>query len=294
MIIDTNLRKGYYRIRILLGAHLSIQGGLYKAVERAHESGCSVLQIFTHSPRQWHVSPVREKDPGLFKAKLGNLLVASHSSYLINLVSANRDVRKKSLNLLIRELKRTKEFTIPYLILHPGSVPCEDEIKAVQDLARRLDAAIEESGNENTKILLETTAGHQGSIGYKFEHLRDIIDFSHYQDNIGVCFDTCHAFAAGYDIRNRRTYNQTIETFHNIIGIRKLNFFHLNDSKNRLGSRVDRHTHIGRGEIGIKAFSYIMNDRRFQHTGKCIETPKKKGDLWDRINLSLLQRMVRK
>jgi deoxyribonuclease-4 len=155
-----------------------------------------------------------------------------------------------------------------------------------------LDRAIEKSENMQTKVLLETTAGHRRSIGDRFEHLRDIIDYSRYRERLGVCFDTCHIFTAGYDIRDDQSYNRTMDTFHRIIGIDRLCFFHLNDALTPLGSHRDRHTHIGKGAIGDDGFRLIMNDNRFAGTGKCIETPKGDGTAWDRRNLARLRRMV--
>ncbi|MBN2531466.1 MAG: deoxyribonuclease IV [Spirochaetales bacterium] len=277
---------------ILLGVHLSIQGGLYKAIDRAYELKCSVLQLFTHNPRQWAVSPVKEDDPVLFQQKRGALLVAGHTSYLINLASGNKEVQEKSISLFSKELERAELFSLPYVILHPGSTGESKEREALQLFTHNLDMAIGKSRNRKTIVLLETTAGQKGSIGYRFEHLRDITGYSSFQEKLGVCFDTCHVFAAGYDIRNEESYNRTMDIFHRIIGIDRLCFFHLNDALNPLGSNKDRHTHIGKGKIGNEAFRLIMNDRRFEGTGKCIETPKGDGTALDRKNLARLRKMV--
>jgi deoxyribonuclease IV len=282
----------YRQEMILLGAHFSIQGGLHKAVDRAHHLECSVLQLFTHNPRQWVCTPVKDEDPVLFREKRGALVIASHASYLINLVSANTDVCEKSLTLFIQELKRADTFDIPFLILHPGSSGGHDEATALTLFASALDSGIRESGNTRTRVLLETTAGHKGSIGYRFEHLRDIIGHSGLPGRLRICFDTCHVFSAGYDIRDEESYTRTMDTFDQVIGMKHLYFFHLNDALNPLGSRRDRHTHIGEGHIGAEGFRLIMCDKRFAGIGKCIETPKGDGDRWDRINLALLRRMA--
>jgi deoxyribonuclease-4 len=279
---------------LLLGAHLSIQGGVDKAIDRACALGCSVLQIFTHNPRQWTPAALPETVIHKFNEKQAkaDLVLASHASYLINPVSANRVVIRASRKLLITELKRTNQLGIPFLIIHPGSIGNTDEDKGIRQLSHVLDRAIEASENNETVILLETTAGHSNSIGYRFEHLRDIIQHSRYQKQLAVCFDTCHAFVAGYDLRTKEAYDKTMEEFDRVIGFSRLRFIHLNDSLKGCGSRLDRHAHIGKGMIGNAAFARIMNDSRFANTGKCIETPKGKNDEWDMMNLALLRDMA--
>ncbi|MBN2444906.1 MAG: deoxyribonuclease IV [Spirochaetales bacterium] len=274
---------------ILLGAHFSIAGGLHAAIDRALELECTVLQLFTHNPRQWAFSPVKEDDPRLFQEKRGSLIITAHSSYLINLASGDGDVRAKSLRLLTQELERAEVFGVPYLVLHPGSCGEVDESAGLKVFASALDIALTESENIVTKVLLETTAGHKSSIGQKFEHLRDIISLSTFSDKLGVCFDTCHAFAAGYDLRDDESYNRTMDEFDKVIGLDRLLFFHLNDSKKDLGTHADRHEHIGEGCIGTEGFRLIMEDERFTEIGKCIETPKGDDNRWDKKNLSLLR-----
>jgi deoxyribonuclease-4 len=280
--------------KLLLGAHLSIKGGVDKAIDRACALRCSVLQLFTHNPRQWIPTTLTESTICEFKEKQAkaDLVLASHASYLINPVSVHRDVRQASCRLLVTELRRTHKLGIPLLIIHPGSTGDDDVDKSIRELSAAIDRAIEMAENNETMILLETTSGHTNAIGDRFDHLRDIIEYSHYNKQLAVCFDTCHVFAAGYDLQTEEAYEKTMKEFDRIIGLSRLRFIHLNDSLKECGSRRDRHTHIGKGMIGNTAFARIMNDRRFENTGKCIETPKGKNDEWDMMNLALLRDMA--
>jgi deoxyribonuclease-4 len=280
--------------KLLLGAHLSIQGGVDKAIDRACALRCSVLQLFTHNPRQWIPATLTESTICEFKEKQAkaDLVLAAHASYLINPVSTNRDVRKASCKLLVTELRRTHRLGIPLLIIHPGSIGDNDLDKCIRELSAAIDRAIETAQNNETVILLETTAGHTNTIGDRFEHLGDIVGYAHYQKQLAVCLDTCHVFASGYDLQTEEAYEKTMEEFDRIIGFSRLRFIHLNDSLKGCGSHKDRHTHIGKGMIGNAAFARIMNDGRFENTGKCIETPKGKNDEWDMTNLALLRDMA--
>ncbi len=280
---------------ILIGAHLSISGGVENAIDRALNLNCRVLQIFTKNARQWSVPPLKEENIRLFldkQAKAG-LIIASHGSYLINLASKDPVKREKSIAGFTEELKRTMHLKISNLVFHPGTAnEAENETEAIRLIAFALDEALEKSGNENTKLLIETTAGQRNSIGHAFPHLRDIIGMSKYPGRFAVCFDTCHVFASGHDIRTREGYENTIEEFDKIIGLKLLSFFHLNDSKGGLGSGLDRHEHIGKGNIGLDSFRFIMNDKRFEKTGKCLETPKGDDDVFDKMNLKVLQSLA--
>ncbi len=279
--------------KLLIGAHLSISGGIENSIIRAIELECPVLQVFTKNARQWSPPPLKEENIDKFieKQKESGIMIASHDSYLINLASKDKDIRKKSIDSFTEELNRTRLLNIPYLVFHPGTAIEATEIEAIELIAEALDLAIEKSNNSNTKLLLETTAGQKHSIGYKFEHLRDIIDKSKYKDRLAVCFDTCHAFVAGYNIKIKDGFEDTIIEFDKILGLSLLKFFHFNDSKGELGSHLDRHEHIGKGKLGLDIFRFILNDNRFKDIGKCLETPKEddEDNEMDKINLDILR-----
>ena len=277
--------------KLLIGAHLSISGGIENSIIKAIELKCPVLQIFTKNARQWSSPPLKEENIKKFLKlqKESGAIIASHDSYLINLAAIDKEKRSKSISSFIDELYRTKTLNIPYLVFHPGTANETTEIKAINLIAKAIDQSIEKSNNLNTTILLETTAGHKNSIGYKFEHLRDIIDKSKYKVRLGICFDTCHTFVAGYNIKEKDGYEKTMVKFEKIIGLNLLKFFHLNDSKGDFGSHLDRHEHIGKGKLGLNIFKYIINDIRFDKTGKCLETPKDKNEESDKINLNILR-----
>lgn len=282
-----------YEDKLLIGAHLSISGGIENSIIKAIELECSVLQVFTKNARQWSPSPLKEENIIKFieKQKESGIIIASHDSYLINLASVDKDKRKKSIASFTEELIRTKLLNIPYLVFHPGTAIETTEIEAIDLIAEALDQAIEKSNNINTKLLLETTAGQKHSIGYTFEHLRDIIDKSKYKDRLAICFDTCHAFVSGYNIKTKDGYDKTMKDFDKILGLSLLKFFHLNDSKGELGSHLDRHEHIGKGKLGMDVFKFIINDDRFSDIGKCLETPKEDSvdNEMDKINLDILR-----
>jgi deoxyribonuclease-4 len=277
--------------KLLIGAHFSIAGGIENSIIKAIELKCPVLQIFTKNARQWLSPPLKEMNIIKFLdlQKKSRVIIASHDSYLINLAAIDKDKRNKSLTAFTDELSRTKILNIPYLVLHPGTATETTEIQAINLIAKAIDQSIEKSNNLNSSILLETTAGHKNSIGYKFQHLRDIIDKSKYKERIGICFDTCHVFVAGYNIKNIEGYENTINEFDKIIGLKLLNFFHMNDSKGDLGTHLDRHEHIGKGKLGIDAFKFIINDERFNKIGKCLETPKGDNEALDIKNLNILR-----
>lgn len=276
---------------LLIGAHLSVSGGIENAIIKAVELECPVIQIFTKNARQWSPPPLKENNIKIFleMQKETNILIASHDSYLINLAAKDKEKRNKSINSFTDELFRTKLLNIPFLVFHPGTANETTEIHAVKLIAQAIDQSIEESKNTNTALLIETTAGQKNSIGYKFEHLRDIMDYSKYKKRLAVCFDTCHAFAAGYNIKTIDGYQDTINEFERIINLKLLKFFHFNDAIGDLGSHLDRHEHIGKGKLGLDVFKFIINDERFKNIGKCLETPKGDNYEFDEINLNTLR-----
>ena len=278
----------------ILGAHVSISGGIYKAPIRGKEIGCDSIQIFTKNQRQWTAPPLSIKDAEQFKEEMKNngiQVAIGHSSYLINIGSPKEDLRKKSIDSLVVELKRSEKLGLAALVFHPGSHLGIGETEGLKLIAESLNTVLSRVTLKNTMVLLETTAGQGTNLGYKFEHLADIIDMVEIQkDMVGVCFDTCHAFSAGYDIRTIEAYNETMDLFNEIIGFDKLKAFHLNDSKFELGSRKDRHEHIGKGFIGLEGFKAIVNDKRFDTLPMVLETPG--GETGYKENLKILRSLI--
>jgi len=275
-----------------LGGHYSISGGYHKALSEAALRGCTALQIFTKNQNRWQGKPLCEDEVALFKserARLGIEVVLAHDSYLINLASPDSILWKKSLNAFIDEIERAEYLEIENLVFHPGSHMGSGEEEGIERIARALNRAIETREDDKVMLLLETTAGQGTSVGWRFEHLGEIINRVDRQDRLGVCFDTAHAFAAGYELRTREGYEETWRLFDHIVGLHYLKAFHLNDSKKDFNSRVDRHQHIGQGFLGVKPFEYILNDERFDGLVGCLETPKE-GD-WDKRNLLTLRRL---
>jgi len=281
---------------MFLGAHMSIAGGLHMAFDHIIKVGGTALQIFTRNQRQWKIPPLTEYDIDLFGAardEWGDYPVAAHDSYLINLASDKADQEKRSLISFAEELRRIEALRIPYLVTHPGSHLGRGVDAGIERYAANLDRAIEESGTERGMVLLETTAGQGTNLGSTFEELAAVIDRSRHPGRLGVCYDTCHTFAAGYDIRTPEAYAATFAAFDRIIGLDRLKFFHLNDSKTDFGSRRDRHEHIGQGAIGLDGFRNLIRDPRFADIPKTLETPKGKDLAEDIRNLNLLRDLAK-
>lgn len=283
------------KLKHLLGSHMSIAGGLELAIERIMELEGTSLQIFTRNQRQWRIPELTPQTITAFKNALrdwGDFPVAVHDSYLINLASFDRELADRSVQTFAGELERVENLSIPYLVTHPGSAGKETEQskeQAIETYVRNLDNAIASSTADSVKILLENTSGAGSVLGSTFEELAAIIHSSRFPEKLGVCFDTCHAFSAGYDLRNAQTYRETFEEFDRVLGLDRLCFFHLNDSAHPLGSKKDRHAHIGEGMIGTSAFRFLLFDPRFKKIGKVIETPKDKDMVLDRKNLAVLR-----
>lgn len=262
--------------RLLLGAHMSVAGGMEKAFERAESIGCTTMQIFSRSNRQWKAKPISRAESEAFREAQKKSTVKPvmvHASYLINLAAPEEEILKKSIAAVGEELERCEMLNIPYLVLHPGSRLKVDEDTALDTITQSLDTILDESEG-NTMILLEIMAGQGTSMCYAFEQLAFIIKNTKHKRRIGVCFDTCHAFGAGYDFTTPKKYESMWEHFDATIGLNKLKAIHLNDSKKELGSRVDRHEEIGAGKIGLHAFELLINDERFFDVPKILETPK--------------------
>lgn len=281
----------------LFGAHMSIAGGRSRAFERISQVDGQALQIFTKNQRQWSAPDLSDKEIAAFAAAWqawGNLPVAAHDSYLINLANPDKTAATRSINSFSHEISRCTQLHIPYLIMHPGSHLGSGIEIGLATLTANLDAAIEKAACQDVTILLETTAGQGTGLGTRFEEIASVLEHSRYRDQLGVCLDTCHAFAAGYDIRTPETYEQTFQEFDRHIGLSRLKFFHLNDSKKGLGSRVDRHEHIGQGTIGLAGFRLLVNEPRFADHPMVLETPKDKDLLKDKKNLAVLRGLLPK
>ena len=288
-----------------LGAHLSIAGGLPRAVDRARASRCDALQIFTKSAGQWRARPLPVEEIERFRqrvAETGIRPVVAHNSYLINLATAQPELRAQSIAALGEELDRAAALGLDGLVMHPGSFTSGTESDGLRLIAEALERLLSERPDGTTQILLEHTAGQGTNLGHRFEHLAQIIERVGGTPRIGVCIDTCHLLAAGYDISSAQGYRQTFEMFDRIIGIERLRLFHLNDSKKPCGSRVDRHEHIGKGCLGLEPFRMLLNDPRFANHPMLLETPKLETpesrrhsdvDPWDARNLRTLRKLIR-
>lgn len=287
-----------------LGAHLSIAGGLPRAVDRAEASGCQALQIFTKSAGQWRARELPPEEIALFRRRLRQTKirpVVAHNSYLINLAAADLVLRARSIEALRDELDRAESLGLDGLVMHPGSFTSGTESGGLRLIADGLAEILASRPDMKTRVLLEHTAGQGTNLGHRFEHLAEIIDLLGGSPRVGVCLDTCHLLAAGYDICSEKGYQETFRQFGKIVGLARLKAFHLNDSKKPCGSRVDRHEHIGKGCLGLAPFRRILNDPRFAKLPMLLETPKedtpetpKKSDVdpLDRMNLDVLRRLV--
>ncbi len=279
---------------VMLGAHESVSGGLHLAFKRIKQVGGDALQIFTRNQRQWIPAELKEEEIQLYKEaheESGGILVASHGSYLVNFATAKKELLQKSTRAFILELQRCQLLGIPYVVLHPGSHGGDGVEVGLNRFVAGIDHAITQSKTE-VEVLIETTAGQGTGLGRSFEELAYILQNSEHSSRLGVCVDTCHIFAAGYDIRSVESYNATIAGLDNLIGLEKVKFFHLNDSKKELGSCVDRHEHIGKGAIGLAGFKNLLNDPRFSGLPMTLETPKSDSLEEDRENLKTLRSLI--
>ena len=287
-----------------LGAHLSIAGGLPRAVDRAEASGCAALQIFTKSAGQWRARALPPEEIALFRRRLrqtGIRPVVAHNSYLINLAAADPALRRRSIDSLRDELDRAEALGLDGLVMHPGSYTSGTEQGGLKLIADGLDEILASRPDGKTRILLEHTAGQGTNLGHRFEHLAEIIGLLGGSPRLGVCLDTCHLLVAGYDICSEQGYQDTFRQFGAIVGFSRLKAFHMNDSKKPCMSRVDRHEHIGKGCLGLAPFRRIVNDPRFAKLPMLLETPKvdtpqsrRLSDLdpLDKMNLDVLRRLI--
>ncbi len=279
----------------ILGAHMSIAGGVDKSLLLGKPVACDAIQIFTKSSRQWAGKPYAKEEIESYKynqKETGITTVIAHDSYLLNLGSPDGDLRKRSVLAFIDEFERCETLGIANLVAHPGSHLGAGEREGIKTIARSIDEVHKACPGYNAKITLEITAGQGSNLGYRFEQIGRMFDATKESDRLRVCFDTEHAFAAGYDLRTREGYERTFAEFDDAIGLDRLAAFHLNDSKKEFNSRVDRHEHIGKGHIGVPAFRLLMNDQRFWGLPMCLETPKGPDLREDKENLTLLRSLT--
>ena len=281
----------------ILGAHTSIAGGYHKAVQRARALGCDCVQLFTANSNQWRDRRISREEAGRFAAALAELQIThpiAHDSYLINLASPDKALWQKSVHAFVAEMRRAQRLGIPYVVTHPGASIDNNEAGGIRRIIRALDQVHARTRGLTAECFLETTAGQGTSLGWKFEHLAAIIDGVKNPDRLGVCFDACHVFAAGYPMGMPEEYHRTMQRVHAAVGLERIKAFHLNDSRRPLSSRVDRHAHIGRGCMGLEPFRLLLNDPRFSRIPMYLETPKgmEDGVELDTINLRLLRSLI--
>ena len=278
-----------------LGAHMSIAGGPANALLRGHSIHCDTIQMFTRSPSRWkskELTPRQIQDFEDAREVMAITSIIAHSSYLINLGAPDEALWEKSVNVLVVEMERCQQLGIVDYVLHPGSHGESGEGRGMARIARGLTSALEATRDARIVILLETTAGQGTSLGCTFEQLAWLIARVEPNDHLGVCFDTAHALAAGYEFRQPKSYRAMWEHFDATIGLKRLRTIHLNDSKRDLGSHVDRHEHIGKGFVGLEAFRMLVNDPRLQHVPMLLETPKGPELREDIENLALLRSLI--
>lgn len=279
----------------LVGAHMSVAGGLEKAVERGIAAGCRTIQLFTRNSNQWAGKPVSDQEAAVFRAAAvtaGFSPLVSHSAYLINLGSSNPLIRSRSVAALRDELVRCHRLGIPFLVLHPGTHGGAGEKTGIDRIARGIDAALEAARVDGVDVLLETAAGQGACVGHSFGQLKAIRNRSLAPDRIAVCFDTCHVHAAGYDIVSTEGWRRTLDELDDQVGLSLVKVIHANDSKQEQGCRVDRHERIGYGAMGEKTFVHVMRERAFRDVPKILETPKDDAGAWDREGLAALRRLA--
>jgi len=271
---------------------MSISGGVDKAIDRGQEVGCETIQIFTRTPRQWKMREFSQEEVEDFKRKreeAGINPIFAHDTYLINLGSPDEELWKRSIAVLEDELARCDALGLPFLVVHPGSHVSQGEEAGLARIAEALSLVLGKKPGYRAQILLEITAGQGDTLGYSFQQLARLIELTESGERLGICFDTCHAFVAGYEIRTPEGYDTTFHELNELIGLERLKVFHLNDAKGDLGSRLDRHQHIGKGYLGLEPFRMLLNDERFRGLPMVLETPKGPKMEEDMENLRVLR-----
>jgi deoxyribonuclease-4 len=288
-----------------IGAHMSVAGGVSKAVDRALVHGCEALQIFCKNANQWLGKPIAPDEVFRFRQRVdetGLTPVVSHASYLINLATSLPLLRQQSIAAFIDELDRAESLALRGVVIHPGTCTAGTEEDALRLIAEAIASAFQARPHQQVKVLLEHTAGQGRTVGHRFEHLATILTHLDGSSRVGVCLDTCHLLASGYDITDASGYNDTFEAFDRLVGFDRLEVFHGNDSKRPCGSRVDRHEHIGKGFVGLEPFRRLLADPRFSSRAILIETEKARSaeragtlmvDPYDKKNLDTLRKLRR-
>jgi deoxyribonuclease-4 len=287
---------------VRLGAHMSVSDAKYLAIERGKSIDCETIQVFIRNVRGWKSKPLEKKEIDEFleyKLKFKDEIwpIISHNSYLINLATSEEEKLKKSYDAMLDELIKAQQLQLEFVVIHPGTYNYEDENETKESglarIADQINQLFNETKNSKVKLLLETVAGQGHNLGRKFHHLKKIIDKIDDKKRIGVCFDTCHSFASGYDFTTKQRYNKMWDDFDEVIGLTYLKAFHLNDSEKELGSRIDRHVHIGQGKIGKEPFGFFLNDERFKELPGILETPKGDDMKEDIMNLKTLRSLIK-
>ncbi len=281
--------------KILLGAHMSISGGVHIAIERARSIDCTAMQMFVKNNMQWFARPLTRDQVRAFvehRQRAELLSIFAHANYLINLAATNPLFHANSIRALSKELASANQLELPFLVLHPGAHRGAGEEAALAKIIASINKVFRKIPKVKTKIALETTAGQGSCVGHRVEHLAHIIDNVREPERLCICLDTAHLFAAGYDIGTESGIRKTFREFDRKIGLDRLVAIHLNDSRTGRGSRVDRHEHIGKGKIGLDAFRFIMRDRRLNKIPKVLETPKGKDLREDVMNLQTLRALA--
>lgn len=275
-----------------LGAHMSIAGGVDRAIERGASIGCAAIQIFLKNNMQWRGKKITVGEAKRFQLRqreTGIGSVFAHSSYLINLAATNASFHRQSIVAVVDEIRRADQLGVPFIVMHPGAHMGAGEQAGLEKIASSLDKVFAATADCKAQIALETTAGQGTNLGWRFEHLAEIFQLVDRPKRLAVCVDTCHVFAAGYDIRTTRGYRKAMRELDRLVGRQRVVAFHLNDSKTPLGSRVDRHDHIGKGHIGLEAFRNMLRDPRWKDLPMVLETPKSDDLHEDVENLRVLR-----
>jgi deoxyribonuclease-4 len=275
---------------VLLGAHTSTAGGVSQAITRAQECGFTAAQIFVKNNKQWFASPLGEEEISAFRAKrkASGIFFFAHNSYLVNLASQDAEMFSTSVRAMTAEVERAEALGLPFIVMHPGSHGGAGEDAGLKRITQGLDEIVKSTSGFRCQMALEITAGQGNALGYKLEHLGVLLESVRDEKRFGICLDTAHLYAAGYNIRTSQGYQETMVQAEKIFGLRRVLGLHLNDSKVPLGKRVDRHEHLGEGEIGLDSFKWIVQDPRWASTPKVLETPKSEDMHEDVENLMKL------
>ncbi|MBI3318901.1 MAG: deoxyribonuclease IV [Candidatus Omnitrophica bacterium] len=282
---------------VRLGAHMSIAGGFERSIERGLKVGCDTVQIFSKSNNQWAARPIQADEAARFRQaakESGITPVFAHDSYLINVGSPKPDLLEQSREALRVEVERATTLGLAFVVMHPDSHTGSGEEPALKRIAESVAWVLEKTKGSSVKILYENAAGQGSNVGHRFEHLAGLLKWTGHPDRLGICLDTCHLFSAGYDLRTKAAYEATFQEFDRIVGLKKIQAIHLNDSVKDLGSRVDRHEQIGIGKIGLEGFRCLMNDARLSRVPMVLETPKDEECTEDVMNLKVLRGLIKK